>query len=275
MLSPMKTIRILSLLSLVVLLNGCFENRKNTNKLCSDNPALRCELLNIDDGQCRVPRTDLIWHRLEVLRNPSDTQVIEEYHLVSDYRKCLELASQIQPIDQTELKQARFNALVHAGDEQQRIVSQLKQSDSPEALYFLWSQIGDDQARRRFLQKEGSRELDTAEMQFALATFYTNRNPEKTIDLLNRALELTGNNEVNTEILKTLASTYYQLNRKELAYIWTQVASRYNVPLVSAREMQLLYGFSEQKYQQLDQVAEDIESAVESGHYQSSQVPNF
>ncbi|WP_428772110.1 DUF2989 domain-containing protein [Vibrio sp.] len=271
----MKTIRILSLLSLVVLLNGCFENRKNTNKLCSDNPALRCELLNIDDGQCRVPRTDLIWHRLEVLRNPSDTQVIEEYHLVSDYRKCLELASQIQPIDQTELKQARFNALVHAGDEQQRIVSQLKQSDSPEALYFLWSQIGDDQARRRFLQKEGSRELDTAEMQFALATFYTNRNPEKTIDLLNRALELTGNNEVNTEILKTLASTYYQLNRKELAYIWTQVASRYNVPLVSAREMQLLYGFSEQKYQQLDQVAEDIESAVESGHYQSSQVPNF
>ena len=34
-------------------------------------------------------------------------------------------------------------------------------------------QTGDDQARRQFLQMEGKPELNTAEMQYALATFYT------------------------------------------------------------------------------------------------------
>ncbi|HCZ9661415.1 TPA: DUF2989 domain-containing protein, partial [Vibrio cholerae] len=33
----------LLILASLVLLSGCFENRKNTEKLCADNPNLRCE----------------------------------------------------------------------------------------------------------------------------------------------------------------------------------------------------------------------------------------
>lgn len=139
----------LLILASLVLLSGCFENRKNTEKLCADNPNLRCEQLNMDDGQCRIPRTDLIWHRLK-FEITERWKSIKEYHLVSAYRKCLELASQIQAIDQTKLKENRFNALVNSGKEQERIVAELKQSNSPQALYFLWSQIGDHAARRAF-----------------------------------------------------------------------------------------------------------------------------
>lgn len=113
-------------------------------------PELRCENLNMDDGQCRIPRTKLIWHRFELLKNPSEANQITEYSIVADYRKCLELASQITPIDQSELKRQRFNALVHSIDELKRIVEELKGSQQPETLYFLWSQTGDTQARRQF-----------------------------------------------------------------------------------------------------------------------------
>lgn len=82
-------------------LTGCFEGNVTTEELCQKTPELRCENLNMDDGQCRIPRTKLIWHRFELLKNPSEANQITEYSIVADYRKCLELASQITPIDQS------------------------------------------------------------------------------------------------------------------------------------------------------------------------------
>ncbi|WGW01408.1 DUF2989 domain-containing protein [Vibrio sp. YMD68] len=269
----MKLSKLFTIALTALALTGCFEINKNTDRLCKDTPELRCELLNMDDGQCRVPRTDLIWHRFEVFKNPSDENIIQEYELGRLYRRCLELAAQIQPIDQSALKQQRFNALMHSGEELERIVSQLKQSDSPEALYFLWSQIGDEPSRRAFLQLEGTKKLQTAEMQYALATFYTNRNQLKTLELLNRALELTKTDKVNTEILKTLASTYYRVDKKELAYIWAMVAKRYDVDIASDKELQLLYGFSKEKYNRLDDIADSIEDALGSASFDSKMIP--
>ncbi|MCW8335374.1 DUF2989 domain-containing protein [Vibrio sp. SCSIO 43135] len=264
----------LSILAIAVAsLSGCFEANKNTDQLCSSNPELRCEKLNINDGQCRIPRTDLIWHRFEVLKNPSDVNVIEEYRLVSVYRKCLELASQIQPLDQTNVKERRFNALMHTGEEQERIVEHLRSSKSPETLYFLWSQTGDETARREFLQLEGTPKLNTADMQYALATFYTSRDQDKTINLLNNALELSRQGQINTEIFKTLASTHYRLNNKERAYIWAMVAKSFNVPIASEQEIQLLYGFSESHYAKLEKIADNIEDAVKSGSFKRSMIP--
>ncbi len=256
-----------------LMIGGCFESRKNTEQLCTDNPALRCEKLNMDDGQCRIPRTDLIWHRFEVMKNPSEANKISEYKFLMEYRKCLELASQIQTIDQSELRQKRFNALVHAGNEEERIVMELRDSQQPATLYFLWSQLGDEHAQRAFLQMEGSPKLDTAEMQYALATFYTNRDKAKTVQLLNRSLELSSANNVNVDALKSLASIYYNLQNKEAAYIWSQVASEYGVQLVAKQQLQLLYGFNDTKYQQLDELAEQVESALKSGSFKASLIP--
>ncbi|MCG3723116.1 DUF2989 domain-containing protein [Vibrio cincinnatiensis] len=263
-----------STLLLVVLLSGCLENRKNTDKLCADNPALQCEKLNINDGQCRVARTDLIWHRYEVLSNPSVKNKITEYQLTTTYRKCLELAAQIQLIDQAELTQRRFSALINSGEELKRLTQELHQLRTPEALYFLWSQTGDQQARREFLRLEGRPELDNAEMQYALATFYTTRDREKTIHLLIRALELSPPRQVNPEIFQSLASTYQTLGQKENAYLWAMIGKEFGVSVASQSELKLMYSFTDAKFSQLDGLADQLAKAIRKGEFTHRLVPS-
>ncbi|MFA0521765.1 DUF2989 domain-containing protein, partial [Vibrio sp. 10N.222.55.E8] len=86
-------------------------------------------------------------------------------------------------------------------------------------------------ARRHFLQLEGTEALNTAEMQYALATFYTTRDYAKTLKLLNNALTLTHDQPVNTEIFKSMASINHKLGHKEKAYVWAMVAKEFNVPI--------------------------------------------
>ncbi|WP_165311887.1 DUF2989 domain-containing protein [Vibrio ziniensis] len=270
----MNITKAIIVLSLPFALSGCLESKKNTDQLCKDNPALQCQRLNVDDGQCRIPRTDLIWHRFEVLKNPTPVNKIEEYNLTSTYRKCLELASQIQTIDQAELKQKRVNALVNAGEDLKRLTTELRKERTPESLYFLWSQEGDHKARREFLQLEGKPELETAELQYALATFYTTRDREKTITLLNRALELSKPDKINIEIFKSLASNYHSAGDKEHAYIWAMVGKEYKVPVASESELVLLYGFDEEKFDKLDEIAETVVKSIKQGQYKKNIVPN-
>ena len=132
-------------------------------------------------------------------------------------------------------------------------------------------------ARRSFLQLEGKPALETAEMQYALATFYTSRDQQKTVKLLNKSLELSDGDNLNTDIFKSLASINYQpRSAKEQAYVWAMVASAFEVPVIaSTQEMKLLYGFSEAKYEQLDDIADDIKSALDSGKYKRSMMPKF
>ncbi len=269
----MKSIKILICLALLFSLSGCLENRKNTDKLCADNPSLQCERLNVDDGQCRLPRTDLIWHRFDVIKDPSVSNKIEEYRLTSDYRRCLELASQIQTIDQTELKQKRVNALVNAGEDMKRLVTELEQNRTPESLYFLWSQEGDNKARREFLQLEGKPELETAELQYALATFYITRDRAKTIQLLNHALELSSPGNLNIEIIKSLASSYHGAGDTERAYVWAMVGKEFDVPIASQSELALMYGFDDAKFERLDDIAESVVEAINKGEYRSNTLP--
>ncbi|ASU22591.1 DUF2989 domain-containing protein [Vibrio qinghaiensis] len=269
----MNLIKVPMILSLSLLISGCFENNRDTDKLCADNPNLRCERLNINDGQCRVPRTDLIWHRFEVLKNPSDSNKIKEYGLVQAYRKCLELASQIQAIDQTELKQRRFSALINTGKDLEQIEQELQSSSSAETLYFLWSQIGDKRAQREFLQREGKPELDTAEMQYALATFYVQRDREKAIYLLHRTLELSPKGSINLDAIKSLASTNQILKQSEKAYIWAMVGKTFNIPVASETELKLLYGFDQNKFDALDDIAEKIVTALKKGQFTPALIP--
>ncbi|CAH1571780.1 conserved hypothetical protein [Vibrio rotiferianus] len=257
-----------------LLLTGCFEGNLTTEELCEKNPELRCEQLNMSDGQCRIPRTNLVWHRFEVMKAPTEANKVQEYKLVAEYRKCLELASQITPIDQSALKRQRFNALVNSIDELEHIVNDLQSTSDPSTLYFLWSQTGDNNARRRFLQMEGTTALDTAELQFALATFYTTRDQEKTITILDKALSLTQDGKVNPEILKSMASIHQGLNRKERAYIWTMVAKRFDVQVASEKNLKVMFNFSDaSKYDVLDDIAGNVAKAIDKGRYHPSLIP--
>ena len=107
----MKLTKITTAIVISCALVGCFEVNRSTDQLCSNNPSLQCQRLNMGDGQCRVPRTDLVWHRYEGIKKPSIKNKIEEYELTAKYRNCLDLASQIRVISDDKLKRLRFEAL--------------------------------------------------------------------------------------------------------------------------------------------------------------------
>ena len=256
---------------------GCFEGNKNIEQLCQSNPGLQCQQLNMKDGQCRVVRTELIWHRFEILKQkqPTESHKIKEFELVTKYNKCIELAAQIETIDQPKLKERRFTALMHTIEESERIITELSQSNTPETLYFLWSQTGDTNARRSFLQLEGKEVLNTSEMQYALATYYSNRDYEKTLTLLNNALTLSNGSAVNTEIFKSMASINHSLGQLEKAYLWAMVAQDFDVPTASEAKLRVLYHFEKSQYKQLNDDADKIVKAIEDGVYTASIVPNY
>ncbi len=270
----MKTIYWLLASLATLAITGCFERKVNTEQLCQKTPELRCEKLNMDDGQCRIPRTDLIWHRNAQLNNVSESSQIKEYGIVAEYRKCLELASQITPINQSELKRQRVDALVHSVSELDRIVTELKKSQEPETLYFLWSQTGDTQARRQLLQMESSPKMNTAEMQYALATFYTNRDTLKTLSLLNNALTLSNKDTLNPVIIKSMASIHQKLGDKKRAYIWAIVAKEFDLPVADDKQLKRMFSFSEpDEYQKLDELAKSITTSIQKGNYSPNLIP--
>lgn len=256
------------------ILSGCLESRMNTKELCAENPALRCDQLNLNDGQCRIPRTDLIWHRKDVVASPTDANKIKEFHYVRAYQKCLDLAAQIEPTKVGNKKERRFAALMHTYDEQKRILDELKQSDSPQSLYFLWTQ-GDQHALRQFLKLEDSPQVQTAELQYALATYYITRDKEKSITLLTNALKLSDKDNLNINIIESLASTNHALGRKEHAYIWVLVGKAFDLPVASERNLMVLYHFSEQQKEQFQTVADTIVEAINDGEYRRSILPKY
>lgn len=271
----MKISQSVTLLLFTPVLFGCFDSRKNTEELCASNSQLKCEELNMNDGLCRNPRTDLIWHRLDVLKNPSDMNKIKEYLLTKEYKKCLEVAAQIQPIEQAELKRMRYTALVNSGNNLQRLEDELKQYHTAESYYFLWSQIGDINSRRRFLQMEGTKEVETSELQYALATFYIDGNAIKTLKLLNHSVELaTSPKQVKLDALESMASLYNQVKEKEKSYIWAKVSQYYGASIASDQNLYLLYGFDDDKKERLDDIAKDVISSINEGTYRRSVIPS-
>ncbi|WP_112478330.1 DUF2989 domain-containing protein [Vibrio variabilis] len=253
------------------LLTGCFETRKNTDQLCEQEPALNCAVMNTSDGQCRIPRTNLIWHRYDMLSAPTEANAVQDYYLLKEYRKCLELASQIQPIEQADLKARRFNALMFTINEQDRVTQSLSATTSPDTLYFLWSETGDHAARRRFLAMEGSPQLDTPQLQYALATYYISRDKTKTYQLLNRSLMLSeGVSSVNNDVIQALASVTQSLEQPEQSYLWAMVATKFDIPIASENELRLMFNLSESTYKRLQKQADIVTKAIKSGDYTPS-----
>ncbi len=104
---------------------------------------------------------------------------------------------------------------------------------------------------------ENTGALDTASMQYALATHYISRDKLKTYRLLNRSLELSkGGKEVNKEVIKSLASVTQSLDRPRESYLWAMVGKEFEVPIASDSELRLLFGLTEEDYQLLNDQAE-------------------
>ncbi|PSW21032.1 DUF2989 domain-containing protein [Photobacterium sanctipauli] len=264
-------IKPLCLLVSLLLLSGCFERHRSTDSLCEANPQL-CADTNLNDGQCRLQRTTLIWKRYDVLKNPTDAEKFKELKFTYDYQKCLEYAARIEPTELKERKTNRTRALLSAYDSIKRLNQELADSTDPEIIYYRWSQ-GDKRALRQFLMLEGTPALETPDMQLALATFYTTNDKEKTVGLLKHALELYNKGEkVKPEIIQSLATIAHQSGDTELAYLWSMIGNELEMQIGSRDKLIAFYPMADQKREAIDQRAGDLAEAIARGKFRASMV---
>jgi hypothetical protein len=152
--------------------------------------------------------------------------------------------------------------------EQERVTQSLSATNSANTLYFLWSETGDNSARRRFLAMEGSPQLDTPELQYALATYYITRDKTKAYQLLNRSLMLSEEiSSVNNDVIQALASVTQSLGKPEQSYLWAMVASQFDIPIASESELRLMFNLSDSTYKRLQKQAEIVTRAIKNGDY--------
>lgn len=263
------TLKLTLLLASIAFLSGCFERHRSTDSLCQAEPQL-CADTNLNDGQCRLQRVNLIWQRYDVLKDPTDKEKFKELQYTYAYQKCLEYAARIEPTELKERKTHRTQAMLSAYASIKRLNDELAESNDPEILYFRWSQ-GDKEALRKFLRLEGSSEMQTPEMQLALATFYTSKDQEKTIRLLKRALELYSRQpKIKPEILQGLATLSHQQGATEQAYLWAKVGEALAMPVANQDKLNAFYPMSDERRNELNGQAEKIAQALYDGDFSAS-----
>lgn len=269
-----KIFNINAIILLSLLLSGCFDRYRTTERLCDDNPNL-CQLLNLNDGQCRIQRTSLIWQRYATLQTPTDQQKFKELKATKKYQFCLEYAARIEPTELKQRKTSRMQALYHSYESIERLNFQLLSSQDPSIIYYRWSQ-GDQAALLQFLALEGDPKLEYPELQLALASYYIGKDKTKTLDILHHSLSLYKVKEtININISRSLATLYYQQGNPYAAYVWTTITTTQQPNNINKATTPMIKNpFNLTKYERLrlDTIALDIITALKKGKYTRTEI---
>ncbi len=86
---------------------------------------------------------------------------------------------------------------------------------------------------------------------------------------------MSNEDNLNPEILKSLASINQGQGNKAQAYLWAMVAKRFDVPLADEQQLKRMFNFAQpEKYEQLDDLAKSISKAIEKGNYSPRMIPS-
>lgn len=266
----------LSLLCITLLLAfmvGCDGEPDTTDELCSQNPGL-CDKYNTEDGQCRVQRTHTIWQDYETQKKNTDENKYKLLQHFIKYRHCLGLANQIELKKQKERAAKRSIAFTFSTARIKQLENELRNTSNPNALYYFWSQYGDNNAEKAFLAMEGTPTLETPQLQFSLAGYYSTRNKDKAIEILVHALALYNDmSHINHDIFKSLVSLSYQQGYYEYSYIWTMVSNNLEIIKSTDENLYQMFNFSEDKRNELQEKADTITSQLKRGVFRSRNLP--
>ncbi|WP_427982054.1 DUF2989 domain-containing protein [Agarivorans sp.] len=203
-----------------------FGNR-TVKSICKSNPEL-CEDLN-QDGWCRSERADVIIARFDELNHASDEN---KYHLIKNYRaynQCIELAASIEPKYDKSRKTQRVVGMLTSLEELARLEAETRESNNPYLAMYHWTQHRDQDAKERFLALEGTGKLDSPELLWTLAIYYSGNNPQKTIDILQSSFKyFSQEQQIPAKYPEAITSQYMALRNFRQAYIWAQVSALFD-----------------------------------------------
>jgi hypothetical protein len=220
--------RLLSSLSLLFLLSACGEKELNITQVCQEKPGLCTDL--VEDGHCRVERSETILARFGEQKLPSDAN---KYRLLLDfekYSKCMELAKGIEHIKLKEKTTARVNSYMVSLNEIKRLTDETVTSDYPGLLYYHWSRHQSRPHLEKFEQAAQAGQLNTPDLKFALARYYIERDKSLAITTMLDALKLyKAGDVVDTDIYTSLTTLYFKQNKLPESYHWALVAQEAGV----------------------------------------------
>ncbi len=215
--------RLLSSLPLLVLLSACGEKELNITQVCQEKPGLCADL--VEDGHCRVERSETILARFGEQKLPSDAN---KYRLLLDfekYSKCMELAKGIEHVKLKEKTTARVDSYMVSLNEIKRLTDETVTSDYPGLLYYHWSRHQSRPHLEKFEQAAKAGQLNTPDLKFALARYYIEKDKSLAITTMLDALKLYKAGEVvDTDIYTSLTTLYFKQNKLPESYHWALVA---------------------------------------------------
>lgn len=204
-----------------VFLVGC-NNNSSLSSICSSSPEI-CEDFS-EDTWCRMERTIVIFSREAHKSKPSEHHKFDLLINYEQYQMCLEKSSKIEHRELKHKQTNRIDNLIKVKTYIEQLTEQTKYSTHPRLTYYHWSRFSDQKALQRFLALEGTSELSNHQSQLELASYYAKRDPQKTLKILYRSLELvTPSTQINNEVFKTLASIFTEKKEFKQAYIWLKV----------------------------------------------------
>ncbi|XQW86809.1 DUF2989 domain-containing protein [Thalassotalea piscium] len=212
-------------LILLLTLFGC-DTPPSYSALCDENPEICQEFT--EDTWCKHERINVAFANLGYKKNPQDLEKFNQLISYEQYEHCMARVSQIEHIKLKEKKTKRLNNLAIARDKIKQISEKTKYSNHPRLLYYHWSRHLNKTALAKFLALEGSAILESHESQFDLATYYTKRDPIKTLALLYHSLELVKPEQIiNVEVFKAIATFFADKREIKKAYIWLKILRLY------------------------------------------------
>lgn len=251
----------------VLALSGCDKFfSMNIKDICEKHPQM-CTDLN-PDGWCRAQKANIITHRYEQLMTPSD---MVKYKLLldfEDYLKCVSKAAQIEHIKLKEKKSGRVRGIVTAQNQLKQLAEDTRNSMDPHLRYYHWSRLGDQEALEHFLGYMKRGKLETPELQIALASYFIKKDLKETIKALYHALELyQEDDEVNTDIFKSLTTIFMKQEKFSNAFIWAYIAREFDVEDVDLVQIESIISQSGKSINRLRNLADSYIDEIEEGRF--------
>ncbi|RVU37495.1 DUF2989 domain-containing protein [Rheinheimera riviphila] len=252
----------------LLLLAGCEPEPLSVVQICKENPAV-CNDLN-EDSHCNVQRAEVIFARFAEGKLPSDPNKHKLLISFEKYSKCIELASGIQHIKLKEKTTSRVNGFLTSLKEIKRLTDETVSSEDPNLLQYHWSRHQSKPHLDKFLQAEKNQQLETPELQLALASYYMKRDVKKTIAILHHALSLyPAEANIDPEIYTALTTIHYKQRNFQLSYLWALIAEDAGIERIEFARIKTELAELNIDADAIEPVAETTLESIKQGRFQA------
>ncbi|MBD1389573.1 DUF2989 domain-containing protein [Neiella sp. HB171785] len=261
-----STFVVLLTLAFPLLIVGC-DSQPSIKRICKRNPEI-CQGLN-RDGWCQEQRDVVIKADYQVeSTNRSEPALYDALIAWEDYRACIELAAQVE-MKRLKIRQSqRVEGYIKAEQMLLDLTEETRNAKMPELLWYHWTRNQDKEAYNTFISYEGTDLLNKPSLQLYLAAHYAQRDQEKAIAILLKALSLYPNTDAMDQTIFTqLATLTYQIQDYRHSYIWTLVTQKLAIAPVNLQQFEQDNLLTIREKQTAEKIAEQLAKDLAEGNF--------